>query len=411
MISNRYNRLTRGALLAGVATLLLAAPATAQQDPIQIGFTTAITGPFNEFGEGYRRGAEIAAEQWNARGGIDGRPVALGMVLDDQLVPDRSVQNMRRILDNPDIAALIAPSGSGPTLAIIDMVEADGRPMCNTQAQTPLIIWPNGLDQPPRRNVFSVSIGNTVEADKLGEALVAGQYNHVGILHESTGYGVTGAEILKSRLEELDPNVTVTVESYNQRAPDMTAQLARAQRAGADVLVVIGLGADLAVIRRNIARLNLAIPLYATAGGVTPPYIEGAGELTIGTRAASSAVMAANPYPAKTQEVLDAYVAKHGRDRWWGPDQNRAQIAIASTMLTGYDCANLLFSAIERAGSTDPDAVIAAMQETRDFPGASIESISFSPEDHDAMTTAGLTVYEMQSTPAGLTLVPRETAN
>jgi len=406
MIKNRLHQMTRGALLAGVASFMLAAPAAAQQGPIQIGFTTAITGPFNEFGEGYRRGAEIAVEQWNAKGGIGGRPVALGMVLDDQLVPDRSVQNMRRILDNSDIVAMIAPSGSGPTLAIVDMVEADGRPMCNTQAQTPIIVYPNGADQPPRKNVFSVSISNTVEADKLGEAL-KGNYKHVGILHESTGYGVTGADILKNRLTELDPNVTVTVESYNQRAPDMTAQLARAQRAGADVLVVIGLGADLAVIRRNIARLNLSIPLYATAGGVTPPYIEGAGELAIGTRAASSAVMAADPYPAKTQEVLDLYVAKHGRDRWWGAGETRAQIAIATTVLTGYDCANLLFSAIEAAGSTEPDAIIAAMEKTTDFPGAAIESISFSPQKHVALTTAGLAIYEMQSTPSGLSLVPR----
>jgi branched-chain amino acid transport system substrate-binding protein len=411
MSKSGFHSLTRGALLAGIATLLLAAPAAAQQGPIQIGFTTALTGPFNEFGEGYRRGAELAVEAWNAKGGIGGRPVALGMVLDDQLVPDRSVQNMRRILDNRDIVAMIAPSGSGPTLAIVDMVEADGRPMCNTQAQTPLIIWPNGRDKAPRRNVFSVSIGNTVEADKLGEALVAGKYKHVGILHESTGYGVTGAEILKGRLGKLDPGVTVTVESYNQRAPDMTAQLARARRAGADVLVVIGLGADLAVIRRNIARLNVPIPLYATAGGVTPPYIEGAGELAIGTRAASSAVMAANPYPAKTQEVLDAYVAKHGRDRWWGRDQNRAQIAIATTVLTGYDCANLLFSAIERAGSTQPGAIIAEMQKTRDFPGAAIRSISFSPDNHDALTPAGLAVYEMKSTTAGLALVPLQSGN
>ncbi len=403
-------RLTRGALLAGVAALLLAGPATAQQQSIQIGFTTAITGPFNEFGEGYRRGAEIAVEEWNAKGGIAGRPLELGMVLDDQLVPDRAVQNMRRILDNPDIVAMIAPSGSGPTLAVVDMVEADGRPMCNTQAQTPKIIYPNGADQPPRKNVFSISISNTVEAAKLGEAL-SGNFKHVGILHESTGYGVTGAEILKARLTELDANVQVTVEAYNQRAPDMTAQLARAQRAGSDVLVVVGLGADLAVIRRNIARLNLTIPLFATAGGVTAPYLEGAGELAVGTRAASSAVMAANPYPPMTQKVLDAYVAKHGRDRWWGTDETRAQIAIATTVLTGYDCINLLATAIEKAGSTEPAAIIAAMESITGFTGAANENISFSATNHDALTTDGLAVYEMQSTPSGPSLVPLAAAN
>jgi branched-chain amino acid transport system substrate-binding protein len=387
---------------------VLCAPVSAQDNPIQIGFTTALTGPFNEFGEGYRRGAEIAVEQWNSKGGIDGRKVALGMVLDDQLVADRAVQNMRRILDNPDIVAVIAPSGSGPTLAIVDMVEADGRPMCNPQAQTPQIVYPNGADQPPRKNVFSLSIGNTVEAEKLSEA-ISGVFGHVGIIHESTGYGMTGAEILKNRLVELDPDLTVTVESYNQRAPDMTAQLARTQRAGAEALVVVGLGADLAVLRRNMARLDLTFPLYATAGGVTPPYIEGAGDLVVGTRAASAAVMAANPYPPKTQEVLDAYVEKYGKDRWWGSDDKRAQIPIASTMMSGYDCANVLLTAIDNAGSTEPDAVISAIKSIRDLSGASLEYISFTDDQHNAMTTAGLAIYEMRATPSGPALLPVET--
>lgn len=404
-MKNLFQSLARGTMLAGAASMMLAAGAAAQDGPIQIGFTTAITGPFNEFGEGYRRGAEIAVEQWNANGGIDGREVALGEVLDDQLVPDRAVQNMRRILDNSDIVAVIAPSGSGPTLAVVDMVEADGRPMCNTQAQTPIIVYPNGGDQPPRRNVFSVAIGNTVEADKLAEAL-DGAYQHIGILHESTGYGVTGAEILNGRLTDLNPDVEVTVEAFNQRAPDMTAQLARIQRSGADVLVVVGLGADLAVIRRNMARLNVTIPLYSTAGGVTPPYIEGAGDLVVGTRAASAAVMGIDPYPAKTREILDLYVEKHGKDRWWGPDEERAQIAISTTVLTGYDCANLLFTAIQNAGSTEPDAIIAAMEQIQDYPGASIESISFSETSHDAVTTDALTIFEMRATDSGMALQP-----
>ena len=51
-----------------------------------------------------------------------GRQVEIGVMLDDQLIPDRSVQNMRRVLDNKDIAGLFCPSGSGPTLAVIDMI-------------------------------------------------------------------------------------------------------------------------------------------------------------------------------------------------------------------------------------------------------------------------------------------------
>ena len=148
----------------GLSATALSLPSLVQAQPatIKLGFTAALTGPFNEFGEGINRGAQIAVEECNKAGGINGRMVALAEVLDDQLVPDRAVQNLRRILDNREIVGLMCPSGSGPTLAIADMIQADGRPIINPQAQTPAIVYPNGLDKPPRPNLFSVSISNTV---------------------------------------------------------------------------------------------------------------------------------------------------------------------------------------------------------------------------------------------------------
>lgn len=379
--------------LAGAALLMAAASANAQ-DAVKLGFTAALTGPFNEFGEGIRRGAEIAVEQWNKAGGVNGKKVELAEVLDDQLIPDRALQNMRRILDNKDVVALMAPSGSGPVLAIVDMVAADGRPICNPQAQTPSIVYPNGPDKPPRKNVFSVSISNAVEAEKLGRVMAAAHKN-IGILHESTGYGVTGADLAKKEIASLNKDAKVTVESYNQRAQDMTAQLVRMQRAGAEALLVIGLGADFAVIRKNMSRLNLNVPLYGTAGAVTVPYIEGAGDLVVGTRAANSIAFGRRPMSPTIQKFLEAYRAKYGTDRWYGNDPENPIISMASTVGSGYDCVNLLLDAIKRAGSTERGAIIRALEQTKNFPGVMINSISFSPSEHTALRVDDLGIYEM----------------
>ncbi|WP_205042184.1 ABC transporter substrate-binding protein [Rhodoligotrophos defluvii] len=382
------------AVLAGAAlAAMLGAGVASAQETIKLGFTAALTGPFNEFGEGIRRGAEIAVEEWNKKGGVNGKKVELAEVLDDQLVPDRAVQNMRRILDNDEIVAVIAPSGSGPTLAVVDMLEADGRPVCNTQAQTPAIVYPKGDDGPPRPNVFSVSISNSVESAKLAQVLST--YKNIGLLHESTGYGVTGAKLVAEKLKAANPDIKITMESYNQRAQDMTAQLTSVQRGGAEVILVIGLGADLAVIRKNMARLNINVPFYASAGGITPPYMEGAGDLVVGTRAATTKTLGLDPLPPGTQKFVDLYKAKYGTDRWWGPNPERAQISIATTVGAAYDCVNLLVSAIERAGSTEPEAIIKALEETKDVPGVGIRSISFSPEKHTALGVDDLAVYEI----------------
>ncbi|MCO6419041.1 ABC transporter substrate-binding protein [Siccirubricoccus sp. KC 17139] len=387
-------KISRRDLALGAAMLAMPGVLRAQSAPIKLGFTAALTGPFNEFGEGINRGAQIAVEECNKAGGISGRMVELAEVLDDQLVPDRAVQNLRRILDNREIVGLMCPSGSGPTLAIADMIQADGRPIINPQAQTPSIVYPNGSDKPPRPNLFSISIGNVVESEKLAAAL--SEFSRIGVLHESTGYGVTGADLVRKEIQRRNPRARVTVESYNQRAQDMTAQLVRVQRANAEAMLVIGLGADFAVIRRNMSRLNMNPALYGSTGAVTVPYIEGAGDLAAGTRAVNHAAFGRRPMHAAAQKFADLYRAKFGTDRWYGTDAANPLISLAGTVASGYDCINLLLDAIRRAGSTSAPDMVKALDQTTDYEGATIRRISFTPQNHVALKLEDLGMYEMQ---------------
>ena len=216
-----------GLLLAGAAH-----QAQAQaQGTIKLGMTSALTGPFNEFGEGNRRGVILAIELFNKNGGMNGRKAELAEALDDQLVPDRAVQNMRRILDNKDIVGIIAPAGSGPALATMDMLEADGRPVCNALAQSPQVTLKDGEGKPPRANIFSVAVTNKAEAAALSQVLGA-KYKSVGILHESTAYGVTGTQMVKADLLVKNPSIKVEVEAYNQRSQDMASSMSMVASAG-----------------------------------------------------------------------------------------------------------------------------------------------------------------------------------
>jgi len=373
----------------------LAHQAQAQtQDTIKLGMTSALTGPFNEFGEGNRRGVVMAIEMFNKNGGMNGRKAELAEALDDQLVPDRAVQNMRRILDNKDIVGIIAPAGSGPALATMDMLEADGRPVCNALAQSPQVTLKDGEGKPPRANIVSIAVTNKAEAAALSQVLGA-KYKSVGILHESTAYGVTGTQMVKAELLAKSPNIKVEVEAYNQRSQDMASQVARMQRANVEALLVIGLGADFAVIRKNISRANLKFDIYGSAGAVTPPYIEGAGDLTAGTRTMNSIAFAARPLQPAVQTFLGQYRAAHGTDRWYGSDEANPQLTLGTIVGHGYDCARILLESMKVAGTTERGAVIAAMNKMNNFKGVTINSLSFSPSNHDAFGAKDLGLFEM----------------
>lgn len=377
--------------MAAVGVVALAGVAHAQ-GTIKIGMTSALTGPYNEFGEGNRRGVELAIEKWNKAGGINGQKIELAMLLDDQLVPDRAVQNMRRILDNKELVGIIGPAGSGPTLAVIDMAVADGRPYMNPTAQTPSIAYPQGTDKAPRKNVFSFALQNDVEANVLG-TYVAKRFKRIGILHESTAYGTTAVGLIRKEIKK-DANLEpVGVESYNQRAQDMTAQLAKLQRDGADVVVCVGLGADLAVIRRNMSRLNFSVPLIGTNGALSLPYQEGAGELVLGTKGTMVGSFGQEPMNAAAKEFAEAYRAKYGTDRWWGNDPARPQVFLALSGANAYDAANVLFEGIRRAKSTDPQKIIQAIESIKNLQGVNAQ-YTFTAQRHHGIGEDGIGVFE-----------------
>src|SRR6476646_8628001 len=62
---------------AAVAAAGIAKPTIAQKDPIQIGYLPALTGPSSSTGIGINRGAQMAVEELNKGGGIDGRQLEL----------------------------------------------------------------------------------------------------------------------------------------------------------------------------------------------------------------------------------------------------------------------------------------------------------------------------------------------
>nr|WP_308217024.1 ABC transporter substrate-binding protein [Azospirillum argentinense] len=364
--------------------------------------TSALTGPYNEYGEGGRRGVELAIEKWNAKGGINGKKVELAMLLDDQLVPDRAVQNMRRLLDNKELVAIIGPAGSGPTLAVIEMAAADGRPYMNPVAQTPTVTYPDGGK--PRPNVFSFALQNDVESMVLGR-YVATQFKKPGLVHESTAYGVSGADMIAKELKAAG-GAAVATETYNQRAQDVTAQIARLQRAGADVVVCVGLGADLAVIRRTMARLNFNVPLVASNGALSIPYQEAAGDLVTGTRGSMVYVFGEETLNPAAQGFADAYKAKYGTDRWWGNDPQRPQIFMSLSVSNAYDAADVLFEGIKRANSTDPKAIATAIEGIQGLRGVNA-TYSFSATKHHAIAPEDVAIFEYVKTgdKIGLTIV------
>src|ERR1700761_1261962 len=115
--------LTRRQALASAAAALassIAKPAIAAKDPILIGYLPALTGPSSSTGIGINRGTQLAVDEINAAGGIDGRLVEL-VTRDTQSDPTKAVNGAAE-LTHSKANVIFGPLNSGEAIAVVPLL-------------------------------------------------------------------------------------------------------------------------------------------------------------------------------------------------------------------------------------------------------------------------------------------------
>ena len=161
---------------AGAVSLArgLAAPAIAANEPIKIGYLPALTGPSSSTGVGINRGTELAVEEINAAGGINGRKIEL-IVRDTQSDPTKAVNAVAELTQRQKVAMIWGPLNSGEALAATPLIARDkvphAAPVLGRLADRRQEI-PDGLpqraDQPAGRRRGQPLRGRRAEAQEGG---------------------------------------------------------------------------------------------------------------------------------------------------------------------------------------------------------------------------------------------------
>src|SRR5258708_39932708 len=113
----------RQALASAGATALassLPKPAIAAKEPIMIGYLPALTGPSSSTGVGINRGVQLAVQEINAAGGIDGRQIEM-ITRDTESDPTKAVKGAAELTRGQKVSAVFGPVNSGESLAVVPL--------------------------------------------------------------------------------------------------------------------------------------------------------------------------------------------------------------------------------------------------------------------------------------------------
>ena len=330
------------ALLFGIA---MAASARAAE-PIYIGLVDEVTGPQAEAGILTMNGVKLAVDEVNAAGGILGRPIEL-RVEDNASTNPGTVLAYSKLVDQGGVVAVIGPLRSTQVQAASPTI---------AKARIPAFIGGSDPSLTRVNNpwIFRIRPNDLFSSKVMAEYAVKNlKGTKVAIVHSTDTFGSGGKNALVEALKAhgIEP---VLIQGYTNNSQDFTAIVLAIKKSGADVLATYMTNSpDVGIFAKQLRQLGVNVPWIGSASLVTDTAMKLAGESLWGTYSVADFVTDGNE---ESKAFARKYRARHGAD----PD-----------LYSGwaYGAVYLIKHAIEKAKSTEPDAMRQALLSTRGLKG------------------------------------------
>jgi branched-chain amino acid transport system substrate-binding protein len=314
-------------------------------EPIVFGLVDEVTGPQAEAGVLQVQGAKLAVEEINAAGGIMGRQVEI-RIEDNQSANPTTVLAYTKLIE-AGVVAVIGPLRSTQVLAASPTIAKSkvpaligGSDPSLTRANNPWIfrVRPNDL--------YSSKVMAEYGVNELKKRKWA-------IMHSTDTFGSGGKNALVDALKAhgIEP---VLIQGYTSNSQDFTPAVLQIKKSGADIIgSYMTNSPDVGIFARQLRQLGVQTEWIGSTSVVTETAMKLAGETLWGVHSVADFATEAND---EARGFAKRYRAKYGLE----PDLYSA---------CTYGAIFLLKHAIEKAKSTEPEAVRNALLSTRGLKG------------------------------------------
>lgn len=336
--------------------------------PYRIGAIFSVSGPGAPIGTPERDTALMLQDAINKQGGINGHPLEI-VLMDDGSEETKAVLAAKKLVEQDKVLAVIGPSLSGPTLAIIPALEKAGVPLVSCAAG-------NQITVPTKHWVFKTAQSDILAVARLVDYMKANKLDSAGLICDSNAFGRSGQEQLEKQLPAAGIKV-VAVQSFGKGDTDMTAQLTRIKAQNPAAVICWGTNPGPAIITKNMQGLGMKCPLLQSHGIADPEYLKQSGAAAEGVVFPAGRINIWQQLPKTDPQ----YSVLEDFDKQFQAAYQRPPIHFGAH---AWDAVQLLKAALEKVGD-DRAKLRDALESTKDFVGAG-GIYNFSPEDHNGMT-------------------------
>ncbi|MDH4122294.1 MAG: branched-chain amino acid ABC transporter substrate-binding protein [Deltaproteobacteria bacterium] len=301
---------------------------------IRVGLAGPLTGPNAKFGEQLLKGAQMAAQQINAQGGILGKKVEI--VEGDDACEAKQARSVANRMVDEQVSAVIGHFCSSSTI-----------PASEVYAERNLLMITPGSTNPQVTDrgypVIFRTCGRDDQQGKVAAAFIANTLKPraVAIVHDKTTYGQGLADAMRAELNGRYHVKEVMYEGIALGDKDFNALITKMKGAKVDLIYYGGVSTEAGLLARQAAEQRLGAKFVSGDGVMTPSFPETAGP------AAEGVLMTFGPDPRQNKAAQSA--VKAFQDIGYDPE---------SYTLYSYAAAEIIFQALAANQATRDGKVL-----------------------------------------------------
>lgn len=324
----------------------------AKGDTIKIGANLELSGEVASYGQSISEGMELAIEEINDSGGVDGKKIKVVKV-DNKSDNAEAASAATRLTSQENVLAIIGAATSGNTIAQAQIANDTKTILLSPSGTAPNVT--ENEDGSINEYVFRTSyidpFQGTVAANFAAKEL--GVKTAAIYSDSASDYAKGLAAAFKETFQKAGGKI-VAEESYVAGDTDFRSTLTRIKSANPEFVFIPGYYEEVGLIVKQARESGVTVPLMGADGWDSPTLVDLAGKDALNNTFITNHYSAQDP-DTKIQEFVTKFKEKY-KDK--SPDAFNA---------LGYDSVYLLVDAIKRAGSLDREAVKDALAETKDI--------------------------------------------
>ncbi|MFK9093939.1 ABC transporter substrate-binding protein [Bacillus salipaludis] len=364
-------------ILAGCSGPKESASGGAPSDSFKLGVNLELSGNVASYGESMASGVEIAVNEINKAGGVEGKKIEI-IKVDNKSETAEAANGIIKLTSQDKVNAVIGAATSGNTVAQAQVANDTKTVLIAPGGTSPSVtVDDKGKVRPfVFRTSFIDPFQGTVAANFAANNL---KIKDAAIFADSSSDYAKGLSKAFEETFKASGGKVVAKEAYVAKDTDFRATLTRIKAKNPSFIFIPGYYEEVGLIVKQARELGITAPLMGADGWDSPKLVELAGPDALNNTFLINHYSSEDP-DEKVQKFVTAF-----------KDKNNGEAPNAFNAL-GYDTVYFLADAIKRAGSSDSSKIQEALAKTKDL--SLVTGVLSIDKNHHPIKTATVLEYK-----------------